>query len=307
MSVSITGDKIFEWFEKIKSYFDDYKPEPKSMTINYSTKTCSIEMLLTVDDGYRKKHRNIKIPAYSQFTITKMQDITFTRIEKLWKLIGDEWVLNAKELPSGNTFFIEITGVINANDVNNLIHIKPSVNPDTDEHVDRYWLDASLNNPKMLEDIWNELQIDEINVGVKINVNKMFAMRIPALLKEKSDAIQEYIDAGLQGDRNEIHRTKSAMRKQFRLSGYTQNDFLNMISNLTTRETLLNYLTIENNYRIGDLKQPNYRGWVPQNIHVEAVTKLTLKNYQSIGYLTLKKKQYLEKIDENIDEIINRK
>ena len=40
------------------------------------------------------------------------------------------------------------------------------------------------------------------------------------------------------------------MRKQFRLSGYTQNDFLNMISNLTTRETLLNYLTIENNYRI---------------------------------------------------------
>ena len=80
-----------------------------------------------------------------------------------------------------------------------------------------------------------------------------------------------------------------------------------LISNLTTRETLLNYLTIENNYRIGDLKQPNYRGWVPQNIHVEAVTKLTLKNYQSIGYLTLKKKQYLEKIDENIDEIINRK
>ena len=54
MSVSITGDKIFEWFEKIKSYFDDYKPEPKSMTINYSTKTCSIEMLLTVDDGYKK-------------------------------------------------------------------------------------------------------------------------------------------------------------------------------------------------------------------------------------------------------------
>ena len=69
----------------------------------------------------------------------------------------------------------------------------------------------------------------------------MFAMRIPALLKEKSDAIQEYIDAGLQGDRNEIHRTKSAMRKQFRLSGYTQNDFLNILSNLTTRETLLKY------------------------------------------------------------------
>ena len=47
--------------------------------------------------------------------------------------------------------------MINANDVNNLIHIKPSVNPDTDEHVDRYWLDASLNNPKMLEDIWNDI------------------------------------------------------------------------------------------------------------------------------------------------------
>ena len=54
--------------------------------------------------------------------------------------------------------------MINANDVNNLIHIKPSVNPDTDEHVDRYWLDASLNNPKMLEDIWNELQEKFIDV-----------------------------------------------------------------------------------------------------------------------------------------------
>ena len=307
MSININTDKIFEWFEKIKSCFEDYKPKPKSMIINYSTKTCSLEILLTIDEGFRKNHRKIKIPAYSQFAITKMMDITFTRIEKLWKLIGDEWVLNAKELPAGDTFFIEITGKIDESNLKNLVHIKQSINPDTDKLVDRYWLDVSLRNPKLLEKVWNELQIDEINVGVKINVNKMFAMRIPALLKEKADTVQEFIDAGFRGDRGEMFRARSAMRRQAKLTKYTQNDFLNMISNLTTRETLLNYITVENNYRLGDLKQPNYRGWIPQNIHVQALTMLTLKNYQSIGYLTLKKEQYLKKIDEDIDKMLDKK
>ena len=68
--------------------------------------------------------------------------------KSLWKIVGKEWILDAKDLPPSDGYFIELEGSIDEKSLKDLVHIKPSINRDNDDKVDRYWLDASLKNQK---------------------------------------------------------------------------------------------------------------------------------------------------------------
>jgi len=308
MSFSASPGDVLGWFEKIKEYFKDFRPEAKSMTINYVRKSTTIGLALKIEEGFRKNHNKIKIPAYSGFQITKMQDASFNQIKSLWKLIDSEWILDAIELPPSDGYFIEMEGAIEQKSIEGLVHIKPSINRDSNDEVDKYWLDASLKDPKKLEEIWTELQINEVDVGVKIDVNKLFGLRIPQELKDKADSIQRYLHAGKLGDRNLIFNAMWDFKRQERKTPFHPNDFLRVIQNLTARETLLDYVSVDKSYTIGDIEHPTrYEGIVPQDVKVQALTTLTLEDPQSLGYLTLQRKLYLAKIQEEFDKILKKK
>lgn len=308
MSFSASPGDALVWFEKFKEYFKDFHPEAKSMTINFTRKTSDIGLALKIEEGFRKNHNKIKIPAYPGFQITKMQDASFNQIQSLWKLIDGEWILDAKELPPSDGYFIELEGNIEQKNLEGLVHIKPSINRDSNDDVDRYWLDASLRDPKKLEEIWTELQIDEVNVGVKIDITKLFGLRIPQELKDKADSIQKYLYAGRQGDRGLVFNAMWDFKRQERKTPFHPNDFLQVIQNLTARKTLIDYISVDKSYNIGDIEHSTkYEGIVPQDVKVQALTTLTLKDPQSIGYLTLQRRLYLDKIKEEFDKILNKR
>ncbi len=147
MSLSASPGDALAWFDKIKSYFKDFHPEAKSMTINYGRKTSNIGLAVKIDEGFRKNHNKIKIPAYPGFRIRKMEDASFNQIKSLWRVVENEWVLDAKDLPPSDGYFVELEGSIDEKSLKDLVHIKPSINRDNDDEYDRYWLDASLKNP----------------------------------------------------------------------------------------------------------------------------------------------------------------
>ena len=308
MSVNISPGDALAWFDNAKSYFKDFRPTAKSMMINYSRKTSNIGLAVTIDKGFRKNHNKIKIPAYPGFSIKKMEDASFNQIKSLWKIVDKEWILDAKDLPPSDGYFIELEGSIDEKSLKDLVHIKPSINRDNDDEVDRYWLDASLKNPKKLEHVWAELEIDAVDVGVKIDVNKMFGLKIPQDLRDKADSLQKFIEAGRRGDRNMIFDTVWDLKRQEKKTAFHPADFVKIIQNLTARETLLNYVSVDTSYTIGDIEHPTkYEGIVPLDVRVQTLTTLTLENPQSLGYLTLQRKSYLEKIEDEFNEILKKK
>lgn len=308
MSFSASPGDALGWFEKIKEYFRDFRPEAKSMTINYTHKTSTIGLALKIEEGFRKNHNKLKIPAYPGFQITEMQDASFNQIRSLWHHVDGEWILNAKDLPPSDGYFIELEGRMDEKNLQGLVHIKPSINRDSNDEVDRYWLDASLREPKKLEQIWTELHIDEVNVGVQIDFNKLFGLRLPQELKDKADAIQKYLNAGRRGDRNLIFDTAWDLKRQERKTPFHPNDFLRVIQHLTARDTLIDYVSVDERYDIGSIDHPTkYEGIIPQDVKVQTLTTLTLENPQSLGYLTLQRRLYLDKIKIEFDKILNRK
>ena len=307
MSFSASAGDVLRWFDTIKEYFKDFRPEARSMTINFSSQTSTIGLAIIIDEGFRKNHSKIKIPAYPNFKIIKMQDASFHQIQSLWKYVNGEWILDARNLPPSAGYLIELEGAIEENNLKDLVHIKPSINRDSNDKVDKYWLDASLKNPKILEQIWTDLQIDEVNVTVKIDINKMFALRLPQEIKDKTDAIQKYLRAGQLGDRGLLFRAMHDYKRQERKNPFHPNDFLRVINNLTARNTLLNFISVDERYDIGEIDHfTTYEGIIPQDIKVHALTNLTLQNPQALGYLTVQRKLYLEKIQEEFSKILKK-
>lgn len=309
MSVSASPSDVLQWYDRIKSTFAPYKPEAKSMFINYGSQTGTIELSFKIEQGFRKKHSKIKIPAYYGFKIKQMKNATFTRLDSLWKKIDDEWVLNTKDLPSSDGYLVELEGIIDKKIIDDLVYIKPSINPDTQGDDDKYYLDASLKNPKIIESVWSELQINDVDIGVRVDVTKMFGLNFPDELKAKYNAIQNYLAAGKTTDRHAIFKSGWDYRRQDRKSSYHPNDFLDMIKRLTTRDTLLEYVSVDKDYTIGNIDNmtDTTKELLPKDVNVQALTNLTLSNPHASGYLTMHRERYIEKIKENVDDFLKKK
>lgn len=139
---SATPESFIGWFEKIKTYFEPFKPETRTIVINYSKKTSRIGLYLHIDEGFRKQHNQIKIPYYEGFSITRMQDAAFREMKFLWRIDNGFWVLDARKLPPSDGYFLELEGAIEEKAVNDLVRIQPAINRDSNDTDDKYWLDS---------------------------------------------------------------------------------------------------------------------------------------------------------------------
>ena len=306
---SVTPESFFGWYEKIKKYFEDFKPETRTININYSKHTSTIGLSVQIDSGFRKKHNKIKIPVYKGFSIARMQDASFRELKFLWKIEGNYWILDAKELPPSDGYLIELEGQIEEKAVNELVRIQPATNRDSNDEVDKYWLDSSIKNPSLLEKVWTHLEINEVDVGVNVDFNKLFALQVPLKVQDRAEAIKNYLQAGSTrtSDRNLIYKTLQEYRRQDRNVPFHPNDFLRLIKNLTARETLMDYLSVDKSYTIGEIEQPTkYEGIVPQDVKVQTLTDLTSRQPQALGYLVFKRQNYLNKLKEEFDKLMKK-
>ena len=61
---------IIGWYDRIKELFTDFKPETRSMTVNFSRGVSQIGFQVTVPEGWRKNKRKVKIPAIRGYRIS---------------------------------------------------------------------------------------------------------------------------------------------------------------------------------------------------------------------------------------------
>ena len=155
---------------RIKELFTDFKPETRSMTINFSQGVSQIGFQITVPEGWRKSRRKVKIPAIPGYKILRMVDEGFQERKQLWKVSGEYFVLDANVLPASERYLIEMEGTVDENILKNFVYIKPAANRDNDDENDKYWLESSIRQPNALERIYDDLEIDDVNFGVVVDI-----------------------------------------------------------------------------------------------------------------------------------------
>lgn len=299
ISSTAAANAVTVWYDRVKELFTDFKPETRNMTINFSRGVSQISFKITVPNGLRKKQRKIKIPAIASHKITRMMDEGFQEQTRLWKLSDGYFILNAHELPTSEHYLVVMEGSVDSQILKNFVYIKPAANRDNDDKNDKYWLDASLRQPNILEKIYADLEIDDINVGVEVNIDKMFGLTLPKEVKDKALALHNLLEASASNfDRNELIRAALKYRRQEKISPtFNPGNFAKVIQKVTAKDIISQYINIEHPYDVSDIEQPEkYVNIVPQSIRVQAITRLTLETPIATGYLVFNREKYLEKL-----------
>ena len=295
------------WYDRIKEQFTDFKPETRTMSVNFSRGVSQIGFQVTVPAGLRKNKRKIKIPAMEGYQILRMVDEGFREQKQLWKLSEGYFVLDAKSLPTSERYLIEMEGTVDEHVLKDFVYIKPAANRDNDDKNDRYWLEASIKKPNTLEKIYTDLEIDDINVGVVINIDKMFGLTVPQEVQEKTIAVNKLLKAsGSQFDRNLLYRAATEYRRQERiLPSYDPQNFFRIIQRVTAQDLIRQHVNVERPYDIGNIDRPEkYVNIIPQSINVQAITRLTLQTPIANGYLVFMREKYMEKLRAEFKKLV---
>lgn len=292
------------WINKANEYLKPFKPEIRSMVINYRNRRSEINLLLHIPDSIRRKFHFVEVPAYQNFVIQDMMDESFLRIGGLWQYEDGKWKLDPGKLPKSERYLLMLRGTVPSETLNQLVRIQPAVNRDQTEDFDRFWLDCMLRNVALLEKVWQELSIDEVNVGVKVGVERCFSTTIPKELKGRLEATQRWIAAGRGKDREEVSRAWQRMREVTRSSKVSVDEIVQTIYRLTTGEAFATFLAVDDPYRIGEIRrEERFVGLFPARMAVEATTELGLKKPTAAGYLSFKKKAYANEIRASLDKL----
>lgn len=275
------------------------------MSINFVRKTSIIGFQINVPNGLKKNARKVRIPAYDGYGLLRMTDESFREQKHLWRIEDGFFVLDAKDLPASERYLIEMEGIVDEAALRNLVFIKPSANRDNDDENDKYWLESSIKQPKVLEKIYDELEIEDVNFGVHVDIDKMFGLSIPQEVKDKTDAQQQLLQASRDFDRNKLFRAALLYKKQEKRSpSFNPGDFFRIIQRLTTRDFIRQHIEIDRPYDVGNIDQPEkYAGIVPQSIKVQTITKLSLRDPLASGYLVFKREKYMEKLKSEFEKI----
>lgn len=147
-AVAGVSDSLSGLYDKIRPLFEDFRPEAKTMTVNFSRQTSQVGFQITVPEGFRKSTNKIKIPAFPGYRIIRMIDEGFQEQRDSWRRDGDYFILDAKNLPSSERYLIELEGRVSEKVLKDFVYIKPAVNRDSYSDADKYWLDTSIKKSR---------------------------------------------------------------------------------------------------------------------------------------------------------------
>lgn len=271
--------RIADGLGKLREYFSDFSPEIRTMEINYAQRKSRINFQASVPDGMRKKSRKIKIPFAQGYKIIEMIDDAFIPQDHHWRTADDHYVLDAKDLRPSATYRITLEAGIDAPALERLVYVRPTLNRDSDEDSDNYWLESSIRQPYLLKRIYASLEVSDVNVGVVVDIEKMFGLTIPPEIKQTLDGVTRLLDASKRFDRNRVFREAIYYKRQAkRFPLANPGDFYRLINRVTDREMIVKHVNLDRPYDIGDIEHPQkYAGIVPQSLKIQVSAKLTLQ------------------------------
>jgi len=297
-------EKVFEWASKVKKAFEDFKPEFRSMRINYRTNKSELRLALYIPNSLKRKVAKVKIPAYQNFVVSEMMDESFSIVPSAWKFDSGNWILKASSLPASERYLLKLMGQVPREVLSNIVRIQPAQNRDQTPEFDRYWLHSMITDVDFFKPIYRELEIDDVNVMVRVGIEGCFSTTFPKELKKVLRASQRWTRAGHSRDRDEIQRAWMELRRVTGRSKIQVGEIIDAIYKLTLGELFAEHLVVDQPYFLGDVKrEERFMGLFPEKMSVEACADLNLKQPVATGYLSFRKKEYMRRIQEFLEKL----
>jgi hypothetical protein len=303
------SEKIFTLLKQINEIFDafrPYSPEVKRFRINYLERSSEIKYLLNIPSGItRKTHRKVELPATTGFKITEVLDLdTIELLNIIFDPIGRKWVVNVDNFPDSEKFMVTLKGSVSPEFLDRLVSVKCALNPTRRGDNDLYWIHSTLKDVSILERIWDELDIERVNVDVRIGVERYFSSVIPQEIKERFQVQKELLDAIERGERN-IEGLKYKYRYAASRTRISPNELLDIFMKLVSGEFFSGFIKIDFPFFLGSIEpQKELTSIIPEKVKVSVLSDLNFKLPAAQGELVFERKRYVDAVEKSIEEFI---
>lgn len=303
-SASFALDKVTDWIPKLADNLRVFKPEIKNVNINYLDRNVELGMAINVSGNIRRKFRYIELPTFQNCKITSIMDCYFNdiKINEVAQFDKNKIKIKTSMLPKSEDFYMRISGELPKNTLDNIVFVQPAMNKDRKDGDERYWLNSMIRNVESLENLWNNLEVDDVKAGVNIGIERHLSTNLPPELKKGLEAMQKYSRSIYSKHWSEVRDTWLNLKK-LKNSKMTVNDLTTILEKVTNTDYFSEFVEIDSPYNLGKIKNKEPNKAIPQNMYAEALTKLTLKKPVAEGHMTFKKEKYVDSIKREYDEM----
>lgn len=297
---------LVKQIDGVLGVFRPYKPEVRRFRIDYLTRTSEIKYLLNIPSGLnRKTHRKIELPATSGFRIDEVLDLDTTGLLKInYDSKGEKWVFNVGDFPNSNRFMVTTKGMVSPDFLCRLVAVNCAINPTRKEDCDCYWIHSALKDMSILEKIWDELDVERVNVDVRIGVERFFGSAIPASVKERLKIQSELLNAIQQG-KHDIEGLKHKYRYSVRKANISPSDLVDLMMHLVSGEFFSNFISLDRPFVLGSVEpHRELTSIIPERVKVNVLSDLNFQLPAAKGELTFKRKDFTDAVTKSIETFV---
>jgi hypothetical protein len=305
IAVAQATKELLKELSALSEQLKPFKPDVRSFRIDYLGRNSEVRYLLLIPDGIRRQFkRKLEIPAITGFRFYEMWDLDkMETVNSPWAFNGEKWLLDVTKLPSSERYWLTVKGRISKEFLERLVSVKAAENPTREGENDFYWIHSALRNAEILEKIWTDLNIEQVNTNVRIGVERMFASTIPQGIKERLELQRKLLDAIASGNRDEEQRLKTRYRTL--KAKFVPSEISELFMKLASGDFFADYVRVEQPFVMSNIEPMKEIGTVmPEKVKVGVQTDLTYKNPTAKGNLCFLRHKYSLAVSEKVKDIL---
>jgi hypothetical protein len=287
-------------------FFDDFRPETKSVRYNYREATSEITFLVHVPDSRKRQFGKVKIPIREGYRLKGMFSLPdYNRVKAAYTSDDGYISFNPKELPSNNEYVVTLNGDVESETLEEIVHLKTPEDPTRTEKEDSYWVHSAIKRPGVMKEIYDDMQVDNVDISLQVGVQRCFSNGIPEDILSVFDRTRELLQASDKADRNEI-LTASRRRYQARQDLSTSPaEAADIVRSLATAENIQDYIRVDDPFRERNINPGTPEQHIfPETVSVDVTTDLNLDRQAADGDIIFEKKSFEKFVEGRIDDEI---
>lgn len=300
---------IVEALDRAKGYFTGYEPDARSVTYDYRNQTSEMTLKITVPDNLGRHARGrtagkVKVPRARGYEFREMfSSEDFTPVRAPWTKTESHWVLDPTDLPPGENYMIRLDKRdIDGEEFARIIDLNVPDDPVSKNGVDQYWVQSAIKDPRQLEETYEELKVNNVDLDIRVGVQRCFSNAIPDDILE---GFKRWTEVRNAKNRNEVvvaHRRFREARKKMKMS---EGELASYLRSLASAEQFQDFISIDSPYRRQDIEPTAYEHAIfPEQISVSISTNLSLEQKAAKGTLEFQKADYEAHIRDETEGLV---
>lgn len=305
-----TAETIIKQLNEVSERLKPFKPEVKSFRIDYLERNSEVKYLLLIPNGIRRTiKRKVEIPAITGFRFDEMWDLdTMKSVGFSWAFQDNKWLLDITKLPSSEKYWLTIKGRISSDFLNQLVSVKTAENPSREGKIDKYWVHSALKDVEILQKIWGELNIEQVNADVRIGVERMFTSTIPKAVRDRFQLQKDLLDAISSGNRNLEQILKYRYRTAQKTPMISPSELYNLFLDLVSGDFFSSFVQIQEPFIVNKIEPiKEFAVLVPEKVNVRVQTDLSYNMPVAKGDLCFERQEYADAVLSRVKKLFPKK